>query len=73
MMKFEFKEIVKDLAFGIAAVAGVVLVMTGLISFMEMINMTKDNIRLAIFVPIFLYFCYMFGTLTRSMYFTSKD
>lgn len=68
-MKFNIKEIAKDLGFGIVAVAVIFGVMFGLISFMEMINMTKDGIRIAIAVPLFLYFSYMFGSLTRSIYF----
>jgi len=68
-MKFNIKEISKDLGFGIVAVAAIFAVMFILISAMEMIEMTEDNIRLAIATPFFIYFCYMFGNLTRSIYF----
>lgn len=68
-MKFNIKEIAKDLGFGIAAIAVISGVMFGLISFMELINMTKDSIRLAIAGILFVYFSYMFGSLTRSIYF----
>lgn len=68
-MKFNIKEIAKDLGFGIAAIAVISGVMFGLISFMELINMTKDSIRLTIAGALFVYFSYMFGSLTRSIYF----
>jgi hypothetical protein len=68
-MKFNIKEIAKDLGFGIAAVAVVVGTMFAIISLLEMINMTEDNIRLAIATPFVIYFCWMFGSLTRSIYF----
>jgi len=68
-MKFNIKEISKDLGFGIVAVAAIFAVMFILISAMEMIEMTEDNIRLAIATPLFIYFCYMFGSLTRSIFF----
>ena len=50
-MNFNIKEIAKDLGFGIAAVAVVVGTMFAIISLLEMINMTEDNIRLAIATP----------------------
>lgn len=68
-MKFNIKEIAKDLGFGIACIAGVMLVAFCVISFLELINMTKDEIRIAIAIPLFLYFSYIFGGLTRSVYF----
>jgi hypothetical protein len=68
-MNFNIKEIAKDLGFGIAAVAVVVGTMFTIISLLEMINMTEDNIRLAIAIPFVIYFCWMFGSLTRSIYF----
>lgn len=68
-MNFNIKEIAKDLGFGIVAVASIFAVMFILISAMEMIEMTEDNIRLAIATPFVIYFCYMFGSLTRSIFF----
>ena len=62
-----YKEIAKDLGFGVALVAGIGLSFYALISFLEMVNMTKDSIRLLIATPLFLYFCWAFGGLTRSI------
>lgn len=63
------KEAVTDLAFGIAACAIIFGSIFGIVMFMEAVNMTKDSIRIALFVPLALYFCYSFGGLTRSIYF----
>ena len=63
------KEAVTDLAFGIAGVAIIFGSIFGAVMLMEAIDMTKDSIRIALFVPLFLYFCYSFGGLTRSVYF----
>jgi len=62
-----YKEIAKDLGFGVALVAGIGLSFYAIISFLEMVNMTKDSIRLIIATPLFLYFCWAFGGLTRSI------
>ena len=66
-MNLNFKEIAKDLGFGVALVAGIGLSFYALISLLEMVNMTKDTIRLTITTPLFLYFCWAFGGLTRSI------
>jgi len=63
------KEIITDLAYGILFVGIIVATISGVIFFMEAINMTKDSIRIALFVPLFLFFCYHFGALTRSIIF----
>jgi len=63
------KEIITDLAYGILFVGIIVATISGVIFFMEAINMTKDSIRIALFVPLFLFFCYHFGGLTRSILF----
>ena len=63
------KEIVTDLAYGILFVGIIVGAITGTVMLMEAINMTKDSIRIAIAVPLFLFFCYHFGGLTRSIIF----
>jgi len=63
------KEIITDLAYGILFVGIIVATISGVIFFMEAINMTKDSIRIALFVPLFLFFCYHFGALTRSVIF----
>jgi len=68
-MNYNIKEIAKDFGFGVAGIAAIFGVMFILISALEMIEMTEDNIRLAIATPFALYFCYMFGSLTRSIYF----
>lgn len=63
----DLKEIGKDIGFGAALVVGIFLIIAGLISFMELINLTSDTIRLVIATPLFIYFCYMFGGLTRDI------
>lgn len=63
------KEIITDLSYGIAFVAIIFGTMYGAVFLMEAINMTKDSIRIAIAVPLFLFFCYHFGGLTRSILF----
>jgi len=61
--------IAKDLGTGIVLIAGIVAIISGLVFLGEAVNMTKDNIRLALAVPFFLYFTYLFGGLSRSMFF----
>ena len=68
-MNYNIKEIAKDFGFGVAGIAAIFGVMFILISALEMIEMTEDNIRLAIATPFVIYFCWMFGSLTRSIYF----
>ena len=63
----DYKEIAKDLATGVVMVTGVALVITVLFLLGEAVNMTKDNVRLALAVPFFGYFTYLFGGLTRDM------
>jgi len=63
------KEIITDMTYGIAFVAIIFGTMAGAVFLMEAINMTKDSIRIAIAVPLFLFFCYHFGGLTRSIIF----
>jgi len=71
-MKFNVKEVAKDLGFGMLCVAGTIAVTFAIVSFMELINMTKDSIRIALAIPLFLYFSYIFGGLTRSVFFKEK-
>lgn len=63
------KEIITDMTYGIVFVAIIFGTMAGAVFLMETINMTKDSIRIAIAVPLFLFFCYHFGGLTRSIIF----
>lgn len=63
------KEIITDLSYGIAFVAIIFGTMAGAVMLMEAINMTKDAIRIAIATPLFIFFCYHFGGLTRSVIF----
>ena len=63
------KEIITDLSYGIAFVAIIFGTMAGAVLLMEAINMTKDAIRIAIATPLFIFFCYHFGGLTRSVIF----
>jgi hypothetical protein len=61
------KEIIIDTWYGIAAVGTIAATMFILVAFMKMVDMTPDAIRLAIATPLFVYFCWAFGGLTRSM------
>lgn len=63
----DYKEIAKDLAYGAGVIGIVVVVISGLFLLGDAINMTKDNVRLAMAVPFFAYFTYLFGGLTRDM------
>ena len=63
------KETLKDFGFGILTVAGIVGLISALIGLGELVGATSDTIRLALAVPFFLYFTYLFGGLTRNIYF----
>ena len=63
----DYKEIATDLAYGVGVIGMVALVITTLFFLGEAVNMTKDHIRLALAVPFFGYFTYLFGGLTRDM------
>ncbi len=63
----DYKEIAKDLAYGAGVIGTVVVVISGLFLLGDAINMTKDNVRLALAVPFFGYFTYLFGGLTRDV------
>ena len=66
-MKEKMIEIAKDAGMGLALVGGIAATLTTLIFAMEAVNMTKDSIRLMIATPLFIYFCWSFGGLTRSI------
>jgi len=66
------KEKLKDFGFGVATVVLIVGLISALIGLGELVGATSDTIRLALAVPFFLYFTYLFGGLTRSIYF-KKD
>jgi|TARA_R110002124_G_scaffold205084_2_gene371379 hypothetical protein len=66
------KETLKDFGFGILTVAGIVGLISALIGLGELVGATSDTIRLALAVPFFVYFTYLFGGLTRNIYF-KKD
>jgi hypothetical protein len=66
------KETLKDFGFGILTVAGIVGLISAFIGLGELVGATSDTIRLALAVPFFLYFTYLFGGLTRNIYF-KKD
>jgi len=63
------KEIIKDFGFGAAAVIGIVGLISALIGLGQLVGAADDTIRLALAAPFFLYFTYLFGGLTRSIYF----
>tara|TARA_B110000285_G_scaffold59025_1_gene67661 strand:- start:2151 stop:2354 length:204 start_codon:yes stop_codon:yes gene_type:complete len=66
------KETLKDFGFGILTVAGIVGLISAFIGLGELVGATSDTIRIAIAIPFFLYFTYIFGGLTRNIYF-KKD
>ena len=66
------KETLKDFGFGILTVAGIVGLISALIGLGELVGATSDTLRIALATPFFIYFCYIFGGLTRTIYF-SKD
>ena len=66
------KEKLKDFGFGVATVALIIGLISALIGLGEFVGATSDTIRIALAVPFFLYFTYLFGGLTRNIYF-KKD
>jgi len=67
MNKEQLTNVFKDLGTGVAITLGIVLVISAAIYAGELVNMTSDQIRLGLATPFFIYFCYLFGGLTRSM------
>ena len=67
MNKEQLVNVFKDLGTGAAITLGIVAVISALIAAGEFVNMTSDQIRLGLATPFFIYFCYLFGGLTRSM------
>tara|TARA_B100001057_G_scaffold160412_2_gene161053 strand:+ start:1459 stop:1665 length:207 start_codon:yes stop_codon:yes gene_type:complete len=63
------KEIAKDVLFGILAVGAIACTMAILIGFMKLVGLMDDTIKLMIAAPLFAYFCWAFGSLTRSILF----
>ena len=61
------KEKLKDLGMGLLIILGITVSVYAAISLGELVNMTSDQIRLSLATPFFIYFCYLFGGLTRSM------
>jgi hypothetical protein len=66
------KEKLKDFGFGAGTVVLIIGLVSALIGLGELVGAANDTIRLAIATPFFLYFTYLFGGLTRSIYF-KKD
>jgi uncharacterized membrane protein YtjA (UPF0391 family) len=66
------KEKLKDFGFGVATVVLIIGLISALIGLGELVGATSDTIRIALAVPFFLYFTYLFGGLTRNIYF-KKD
>ena len=67
MNKEQLVNVFKDLGTGAAITLGIVAVISALIAAGEFVNMTSDQIRLGLATPFFIYFCYLFGGLTRSI------
>ncbi|RPH07868.1 MAG: hypothetical protein CBD54_002575 [Alphaproteobacteria bacterium TMED194] len=66
------KEMLKDFMFGAGTVLAITTAIFVLITLGEVVGATKDSIRIALAVPFFLYFTYLFGGLTRSVIFKNK-
>jgi hypothetical protein len=66
------KEKLKDFGFGVGTALLIIGLVSALIGLGELVGAANDTIRLAIATPFFLYFTYLFGGLTRSIYF-KKD
>ena len=66
------KEKLKDFGFGVATVVLIIGLISALIGLGELVGATSYTIRIALAVPFFLYFTYLFGGLTRNIYF-KKD
>ena len=60
---------IKDFGFGIATVGAIFGIIFALISTMEFLGAQDDTIKLILAVPFFVYFIYLFGGLTRNIYF----
>ena len=67
MNKEQLVNVFKDLGTGAAITLGIVAVISALIAAGEFVNMTSDQIRLGLATPFCIYFCYLFGGLTRSI------
>jgi uncharacterized RDD family membrane protein YckC len=66
------KEMLKDFMFGVGTVVAIAAAIFVFITIGELVGGTKDSIRLALALPFFLYFTYLFGGLTRSVIFKDK-
>ena len=66
------KEKLKDFGFGVVTVVLIIGLISALIGLGELVGATSDTIQIALAVPFFLYFTYLFGGLTRNIYF-KKD
>ena len=67
MNKEQLTNVFKDLGTGVAITLGIVASVSALIYVGELVNLTSDQVRLGLAAPFFIYFCYLFGGLTRSM------
>jgi len=66
------KEKLKDLGYGIGVIATISTTVYLLILLGEVVGMADDSIRLALATPLFLWFTFLFGGLTRSILSRSK-
>ena len=66
------KEKLKDFGFGVATVVLIIGLVSALFVLGELVGATSDTIRIALATPFFIYFCYIFGGVTRTIY-VSKD
>lgn len=66
------KEKLKDLGYGIGVIAVITTTVYLLILLGEVVGMADDSIRLALATPLFIWFTFLFGGLTRSILNRSK-
>ena len=65
-------EKIKDFAYGAGFIIVVVGSILGVYELGEMVGLSRDNVFAMLAVPFFIYFSYVFGGLTRSVFGSKK-
>jgi hypothetical protein len=66
-------EKMKDFAYGAGFIVVVIGSILGVYELGEMVGLSRDNVFAMIAVPFFIYFSYVFGGLTRSIFGSKKS
>ena len=66
-------EKIKDFAYGAGFIIVVVGSILGVYELGEMVGLSRDNVFTMLAVPFFIYFSYVFGGLTRSVFGSKKS